>query len=523
MRRKWYLSFAIILLAVGYIFAMLHDVRWFLGLLIPLAIIAIYDYAQTQHSILRNFPILGHLRFILEFIRPEIRQYFIASDQDEKPFSREQRSIVYQRSKNEEDTLPFGTQGDLYKSGYTWLSHSIIPIHPKDIDPRIVIGGERCLQPYSSSRLNISAMSFGSLSPNALMALNLGAKIGDFAHNTGEGGISSYHLQGGDLIFQVGTGYFGCRDDKGNFDPQEFQIEALRPEVKMIELKLSQGAKPGHGGILPAAKVTKEIARVRKVKMGQDVLSPIAHSTFHTPIELLQFIDQMRTLSGGKPVGFKLSIGRRHEFLSICKAMLETNILPDFITVDGGEGGTGAAPFEYSNFIGAPLENALLFVHNSLVGVNLRDKIRIICSGKIITGFDMILHMALGADICHSARGMMMALGCVQSRQCNLNTCPTGIATQSKRLQWGLVVNEKKHRVANFHQNTIASFTEIVGAMGLSNPSQIKPFLVKRRVDDVTIKTLDEVFTYLEPGALLKDKVPVGFEKIWNTANAQQF
>lgn len=523
MRRKWYLSFAIVLIAIGYFFAMLQDLRWFFGLLMPLVLIAIYDYSQTKHSILRNFPILGHFRYIFEFIRPEIRQYFIASDQDEKPFSREQRSIVYQRSKNETDTLPFGTQKEVYDIGYTWLSHSICPKHKTDVEPRIIIGGERCQQHYSASRLNISAMSFGAISPNAIMALNLGAKIGQFAHNTGEGGISSYHLQGGDLIFQIGTGYFGCRDDKGHFDPEEFKIEATRPEVKMIELKLSQGAKPGHGGILPAAKVTPEIAKARKVKMGQDVLSPIAHSAFHTPIELVYFLDEMRKLSGGKPVGFKLCVGLRKEFLGIVKAMLETNILPDFITVDGGEGGTGAAPLEYSNYMGTPLESALHFVHNSLVGTYLRDKIRIICSGKIITGYDMVTHLALGADLCNSARGMMMALGCVQSRQCNLNTCPTGVATQSRRLQWGLVVDEKKVRVANFHHNTVDSFLEIVGAMGLSNPSEIRPSLIKRRVNEITVLTFDELFTYLKPGDLLSEYTPPHFEKIWKEADANKF
>jgi glutamate synthase domain-containing protein 2 len=523
MRRNWYIAFGIVLIGLASIFVMLHDIIWFYAFLVPLTIIAIYDLLQTQHSILRNFPILGHFRFILEFIRPEIQQYFIENDEEEKPFNRQNRSIVYQRAKNEIDTQPFGTILDPYLPGYTWAGHSIMPVHIKDIDPRIIIGGDRCTQPYSASRMNISAMSFGSLSPNAIMALNQGAKIGGFAHNTGEGGISSYHLQGGDLVFQVGTGYFGCRNDKGEFDPQEFQKEALRPEVKMIELKLSQGAKPGHGGILPAAKLTPEIARVRKVPLGHDVISPIKHSTFNTPIELLKFIDHLRSLSGGKPVGFKICIGRRREFAAICKAMLETHILPDFITVDGGEGGTGAAPLEFSNHLGEPLESALLYVHNTLVGTNLRDKIRIICSGKIITGFDMISHIALGADIFNLARGMMLSLGCIQSRQCNLNTCPTGVATQSRHLQWGLVVAEKKIRVANFHQNTINSFLEIVGAMGLKNPSEIKPDFIKRRINETTVKTFDEMFDYIEPGALLKQNLPKGFQKIWTLSSAEKF
>ena len=449
--------------------------------------------------------------------------YFFENDEDARPISREQRSMVYQRSKNENDTLPYGTLNEVYKPGYTWIAHSITPVHPNEVEDRILIGGKDCKQPYLASRLNISAMSFGALSPRAIEALNLGAKMGNFYHNTGEGGISSYHLQGGDLVFQVGTGYFGCRNSKGEFDPAEFQIEATRPEVKMIELKLSQGAKPGHGGILPAAKLTEEIAKVRKVPMGHDVLSPIAHSAFHTPIELLQFIQQMRDLSGGKPTGFKLCIGQRKQFLAICKAMLETSIYPDYIAIDGAEGGTGAAPREFSNYVGEPLESALLFVHNSLVGCNIRDKVHIVCSGKIISGFDMILHIALGADICNSARGMMISLGCVQARQCNLNTCPTGITTQSKRLQYGLVVDEKKIRVANFHKNTMHSFMEIVGAMGLHNPSEIKPYLLKRRISEIEIRPLNQVFNFIEQGSLLGNNLPEEFKEIWLRANSNEF
>lgn len=523
MRRKWYLGFGIILLLIPYFFLLFENIDWLLLLVYFLIGIAIYDLLQKKHSILRNFPVLGHIRFILEFLRPEIRQYFIENDEEERPISREHRSMIYQRSKNETDTLPYGTLKEVYNPGYTWIAHSIIPIPPGEVEDRILIGGKNCKHPYSASRLNISAMSFGSLSPNAITALNLGAKIGNFYHNTGEGGISSYHLQGGDIVFQIGTGYFGCRNEKGEFDPEEFKKEASRPEVKMIELKLSQGAKPGHGGILPAAKLTHEIAKVRKVPMGQDVLSPIAHSAFHTPIELMKFIQKMRILSNGKPIGFKICIGQRKQFLAICKAMLETNIFPDYITVDGGEGGTGAAPLEYSNHVGEPLESALLFVHNSLVGCNIRDQIKIICSGKIITGFDMILHIALGADVCNSARGMMISLGCVQSRQCNLNTCPTGVATQSKRLQYGLVVEDKKYRVANFHKNTMHSFMEIVGAMGLHNPSEIKPYFLKRRISETKIKPLNEVFNFIEQGSLLGSNLPDEFKEIWLRANPNEF
>ncbi len=450
MRRQWYLSFGVVSLALLLVLVMLHDARWFVAFLIPIIIIWVYDLLQKKHTILRNFPVLGHIRYMLEFLRPEIQQYFIANDEEERPFNREIRSIVYQRAKNIRDTVPFGTERDILEIGYTWVLHSLDPKRVSEVEPRISVGGPDCKKPYNASRLNISAMSFGALSANAIMALNKGAQLGGFAHNTGEGGLSPYHLQGGDVIFQLGTAYFGCRDDQGHFDESEFTIEANRDEVKMIEIKLSQGAKPSHGGILPAAKLTLEIATVRKVKMGHDVLSPPAHSAFNSPTGLLQFVKKLRDLSGGKPIGFKLCIGRKDEFLGICKAMLETHILPDFITVDGAEGGTGAAPLEFTNNVGEPLETGLVFVHNALVGINLRDKIRIICSGKVASGFDLVEKIALGADMCNSARAMMMAVGCVQSKQCNANTCPTGVATQNKRLQRGLVVDEKKNRAANF-------------------------------------------------------------------------
>ncbi|KGP62979.1 glutamate synthase, partial [Legionella norrlandica] len=411
MRRQWYIGFGVILLSIFAFFAMLQDIKWFVAFTIPLIILWIYDITQRKHTILRNFPVLGHVRYFLEFIRPEIQQYFIATDESELPFNRETRSMIYQRAKSVRDTIPFGTERDILSVGYTWALHSLSPKHSSEVEPRIDVGGSDCKKPYNASRLNISAMSFGSLSSNAIMALNKGAKIGGFYHNTGEGGLSPYHLQGGDLIFQIGTAYFGCRDEEGNFDEQEFTKEASRDEVKMIEIKLSQGAKPSHGGILPAAKLTEEIARVRKVPMGKDVLSPIAHTTFDNPVGLLYFVKKLRDLSGGKPVGFKLCLGRREEFFGICKAMLKTNILPDFITIDGAEGGTGAAPIEYTNFIGTPLESGLVFVHNALVGTGVRDKIRVICSGKVSNGFDLLTNIALGADICNSARAMMMAIG----------------------------------------------------------------------------------------------------------------
>ncbi|HVT62909.1 MAG TPA: FMN-binding glutamate synthase family protein, partial [Legionellaceae bacterium] len=487
------------------------------------AIIWVYDLIQKKHTILRNFPVLGHVRYLLEFIRPEIQQYFIASDESERPYNREVRSIIYQRAKNVRDTIPFGTSQDLLREGYMWVLHSLAPKPASAVEPRFLIGGPDCKQPYSASRLNVSGMSFGSLSPNAIMAINLGAKMAGFSQNTGEGGLSPYHLQGGDLIFQLGTAYFGCRDDFGNFDDDLFSKEAARDEIKMIEIKLSQGAKPSHGGILPAAKVTPEIAEIRKIKMGFDVLSPPAHSAFDSPKGLLFFIQKLRHLSGGKPIGFKLCIGRKEEFLGICKAMLETNILPDFITVDGAEGGTGAAPLEFVNHVGEPLTAGLIFVHNALTGVGLRDKICIICSGKIATGFDMVLRIAMGADICQNARAMMMAVGCVQAKQCNANTCPTGVATQNLRLQRGLVVDEKKVQVANYHRNTIHGFLEIVGAMGLTNPSELAPQFIMQRVSTDKSKSLDEIYEYLTPGQLLKENIPESYKKFWDLARSDQW
>lgn len=523
MRRQWYIGFGIILIVICFFLTMMHNTIWCILFLAPILVLGIYDVVQKQHSILRNFPVLGHFRFLMEFFRPEIQQYFIADDHEELPFNREIRTIIYERSKNVRDTIPFGTSRDINAVGYTWVLHSLAPKHVSEVEPRITVGGPDCRKPYCASRLNISAMSFGSLSPNAIMALNKGAALGNFAQNTGEGGLSPYHLQGGDLIFQIGTAYFGCRDDDGNFDPEEFRQEAARDAVKMIEIKLSQGAKPSHGGILPAAKVTAEIAKVRKIKIGGDVLSPPAHTAFNSPRTLLHFIKKLRDLSDGKPIGFKLCLGKRHEFLGICKAMLAENIYPDFITVDGAEGGTGAAPLEYANRVGEPSEAALVFVHNALVGINVRDKIRIICSGKVATGFDLVARIALGADMCSAARAMMFSVGCIQSKQCNANTCPTGVATQNVRLQRGLVVDEKKHRVVNFHNNTVRSFLEIVGAMGLCNPSDLSPEYLMRRVSPECVKPFSEIYEYLQPGQLLTDNIPESFKIHWQKAEIDRF
>lgn len=525
MRRQWYLGFGLILLFVLLLLIMIHHGAWMLIFLVPLLLLWVYDITQTKHAILRNFPVLGHIRFFLEFFRPEIQQYFIADDLSERPFDRETRTIIYQRSKNVRDTIPFGTERDIRAVGYEWILHSLRPVPIAHIEPRITVGGPFCTQPYSASRFNISAMSHGAISANAIMALNEGAKLGNFYHNTGEGGLSEYHLKpGGDITFQIGTAYFGCRDDHGNFDPEVFQQEAARPQVKMIELKLSQGAKPSHGGILPGAKVTAEIAKIRKLKVGVDALSPPAHTAFSTPEEMMFFIQKLRELANGKPVGFKLCLGRKTDFFAICKAMLSTKILPDFITVDGAEGGTGAAPLEYANHVGTPLDEGLNFVHNALTGIGVRDKVRIICSGKVATGFDILTKIALGADMCNAARSFMMSLGCIQSKQCHANTCPTGVATQDKRLMKGIVIKEKKDRVLNYHNLTMHAFLELISAMGISNPSDLQPIHVKRRVTPDLIKTYAEIYDYFEEGCLLKpETIPINYARYWLNASEKHF
>lgn len=498
---------------------------WVFVLALPIVLLGIYNALQNKHTILKNFPILGYGRYLLELVRPEIQQYFIEDNHDGRPISREHRSIVYQRAKKSLDSLPFGTQLDVYKTGYEWMSHSVQPLHlEKDKDFRIKVGGASTGQPYSASLLNISAMSYGSLSKTALEALNGGAKFGGFAHNTGEGGVSPYHYShGGDLIWQIGTGYFGCRFRDGTFCVDKFADEASRPEIKMIELKLSQGAKPGHGGILPSAKVTEEISKIRHVEMGQDVLSPPGHSAFSTPIELLEFIALLREKSGSKPVGFKLCIGKPHEFFAICKAMVRTKIYPDFIAVDGGEGGTGAAPLEFSNSLGAPLTDGLRLVHNSLIGFGLRDKMKIIASGHIYTGFHLIKRLALGADLCYSARGMMLALGCIQALRCNSNHCPTGVATQNKTLYNGLDVSDKRKRVASFHRETIESVTHMLSAMGLSHPDDLRPHHLMQRVSKYKTKNYGEIYQYLKGDEFLSGEVPEEYQQAFGLSSAESF
>lgn len=524
MRRLFYIGAVAGIVLVAALGAFWPKALWAYVLVMPLTFMGLQDALQTRRAVLRNFPLLGRFRYLFELIRPEINQYFIESNTDGTPFSRERRSVVYQRSKRELDTVPFGTQLDVYEPGYEWIEHSLKAKHHGERDPRIRIGEGRCSKPYDASIFNISAMSFGSLSEHAVLALNLGAKTGAFAHNTGEGGIAPCHrTHGGDLIWQIGTGYFGARGADGNFDGGAFAERATLDQVRMIELKLSQGAKPGHGGILPAAKLTPEIAEIRGVPLGEDVLSPPSHRAFDSPRGLLEFIARLRELSGGKPIGFKLCLGQPAEFLGICKAMLETEIYPDFISVDGGEGGTGAAPLEFSNAVGAPLQEGLSYVHSALVGVNLRENLKIMCTGKVITGFDMAKRLALGADLCGSARGMMLALGCIQARRCNSNDCPVGVATQNPELVHGLDVEDKARRVANFHAETVESLIELTGAAGLDRPHQITADMIRRRINEVEVRRYSDLYRPLEAGALLERRPPPGFRRDWERASADAF
>ena len=497
--------------------------------------LGVHDLRQTRHAILRNYPILGHLRFALEFIRPEIRQYFIESDTEAQPFSRAQRSVVYQRAKGEPDNRPFGTQLDVGAEGYEWINHSLQPTKLDSHDFRIWIGGQPgqpnpgvspCTQPYHASVFNISAMSFGALSGNAVLALNQGAKLGGFAHDTGEGSISQYHrVHGGDLIWELGSGYFGCRHDDGSFNPERFTEQARDPQVKMIEIKLSQGAKPGHGGVLPAAKVTPEIAEARGVPVGQDCISPSAHSAFSTPVELLQFVVRLREMSGGKPTGFKLCIGHPWEWFAIAKAMLETDITPDFIVVDGAEGGTGAAPVEFVDHVGVPLQEGLRMVHNTLRGIGLRDRVRLGCAGKVISAFDMARMLALGADWCNSARGYMMAVGCLQAQTCHTGRCPTGVTTQDPLRQRALVPAEKAPRVAQFHKHTLHALQELLQAAGLRSTEELNTHHIVRRIDDAEVRLLSTLMPLMPEGALLHnaDHLPTVYRLFWPLADPNSF
>jgi len=512
-------------LAIGIAAIWWPAVLWLFVPVGPVILLGLRDVTQRKHALMRIYPVIGHGRYLMEFVRPEIQQYFVESNINGRPFSREFRSIIYQRAKGDLDTRAFGTQRDVNRVGYEWMHHSLAPLPVAEVEPRVKVGGADCRQPYEASHLNISAMSFGSLSRNAILALNEGARIGGFSHNTGEGGLSRYHLQpGGDIVWQIGTGYFGCRDRDGHFDPQQFEERSQQAAVKMIEIKLSQGAKPAHGGILPKEKVTPEIAEIRGVPLGHDVISPPAHSAFSGPLGLLEFVARLREMSGGKPVGFKLCIGFRAEFLAICKAMLQTNILPDFITVDGAEGGTGAAPLELTNSVGMPMRDGLRFVHNSLRGTGLRNRIRIIAAGKIVTAFHMFRTMALGADLCNAARPMMLALGCIQARRCNTNTCPVGIATQDPARYQGVNVQDKAHRVAEYHRATIRAFLELLAGSGLRNAAEIDEHQVLRRIDPFTIKHFDEIYPELGEGVLLDEaSVPDWWRSYWNEASTDQW
>lgn len=500
MRRAFIIISLLILVLFG-VLGYVHAIGWWITLacLSPLYIIGYVDLLQRNHTIRRNFPLIGNLRYIFEDIRPEIYQYFIESDTDGTPFNRKQRSIVYQRAKQELQTVPFGSQYDDERIGHEWIDHSMYPTDWEDNNPRITVGGPECQKPYDASILNISAMSFGSLGKNAITALSKGSNIGGFAHNTGEGGISPYHLEGGgDLIWQIGTGYFGCRTIAGDFDAESFQKNAERETVRMIEIKISQGAKPAHGGVLPAEKNDEEIAEARGVKPFQKVVSPPSHSMFEDAHGLLDFIAHLRELSGGKPVGFKLCMGEREEFLQICRAMEEKKIHPDFITIDDSNGGTGAAPMEFSDSIGMPLKNGLSFAHDALKSNGCRERIRLFASGRVINGFDMIKTMALGADACYSARGMMFALGCIQALRCNQNNCPTGVATHDPQLQNGLEVKDKKQRVAHFHNETVHSAVEILQACGKKSFNELKREDIKRRGDNNRILNYEELYPYEE-------------------------
>jgi glutamate synthase domain-containing protein 2 len=489
--------------------------------------VGVYDMVQTRRSILRNYPIIGHMRFMLEFVRPEIRQYFIESDNEATPFSRSQRSLVYQRAKGQPDKRPFGTQLDVHAEGYEWMNHSVAPTHLASHDFRITIG-EHTTHPYEASVFNISAMSFGALSANAILALNAGAKRGGFAHDTGEGSISVHHrVHGGDLIWEIGSGYFGCRNDDGTFNAERFTANACDPQVKMIEIKLSQGAKPGHGGMLPGPKVTPEISQARGVPVGVDCISPAAHSAFSTPVELMEFVAKLRELSGGKPTGFKLCIGHPWEWFAIVKAMLQTGITPDFIVVDGAEGGTGAAPLEFTDHVGSPLQEGLLLVHNTLRGAGLRKRIKVGCAGKVVSAFDITRLMALGADWCNSARGFMFALGCIQAQHCHTGHCPTGVTTQDPVRQQSLVVPDKADRVYNFHQETLHALKELIQAAGLKHTSDITAHHIVRRSTDHKVKSLAQlILTQLPEGALLQTEInslPLIYRHSWPRARAESF
>jgi len=504
--------------------AVIGSAGWWvlLGLIVLLALVGVYDLLQKKHSILRNYPVLGHMRFLLEAIRPELQQYFIERNYDGRPFDRNTRSSIYQRAKGLKEEQPFGTERDVDEPGYEYLVHSTKPVDVPEAEPRVSIGGPHCTQPYSMALMNVSAMSFGALSANAIMALNSGARLGGFAHDTGEGGLSKYHRQGGDLVWEIGSGYFGARTEDGDFDPARFRDTSADDQVKMVSLKLSQGAKPGIGGVLPGAKVTREIAEARGVPAGEKCVSPSYHRVFSTPRELVLFVARMRELAGGKPAGFKLCVGSRIDFLAICKAMLAEGETPDFVVVDGGEGGTGAAPLEYEDHIGTPLTEGLMTVHNALVGVGLRDRVRIGASGKVATGIDVVKRMVQGADYTNSARAMMMAVGCIQAQTCHTNTCPVGVATQDPKRMRALDVGDKTQRVVHYQRQTVAQAQQVLASMGLTGADQLRPSMLRRRVDHERVLSYADMFDHLAPGELLHS-APAGWRPDWELADPDTF
>ena len=520
------LVFAIVLTGIA-LLRWQEDTAWRIAAAVfgALTVFGLVDLVQKRSTLRRNYPLLAHIRFFFEYVRPMLRQYIVESDNEEVPFSTVQRAVVKQRAKNALDVRPFGTELDVYAERYEWVNHSMAPTKIASHDFRITIGGEKCTQPYSASVFNISAMSFGAISPNAIRALNEGARRGGFYHDTGEGSLSPYHREnGGDIVWELGSGYFGACERAGIFSEARFAEKATLAQVKMIELKLSQGAKPGHGGVLPAPKVTAEIAATRGVAMGEDCISPARHSTFDTPEGLLHFIARLRELSGGKPTGFKMALGHPWEWFGVAKAMRTTGILPDFIVVDGGEGGTGAAPLEFTDHVGVPLREALMIVHNTLVGLDLRDRIRIGAAGKVITAIDVARTLALGADWCNAARGFMFALGCIQSQSCHTDLCPTGVATQDPKRWRQLDVPDKASRVRNFHDNTLIALKELLQAAGLTHPSELGPEHLIRRVSSTEVRSLATLYKFVKPGELIDG---VGehavFQRFWKDARPDTF
>ncbi|MEA2393642.1 MAG: hypothetical protein QOJ82_1533 [Solirubrobacteraceae bacterium] len=500
-------------------------VAWIVVAVVLLVLVAVgvHDLVQRHHSILRNYPLVGHMRFALEAIRPELQQYFIERNYDGRPFDRDTRTAIYERAKGVKDEQAFGTERDVYELGYEWLLHSTAPLDPSKEPPRVRLGGPDCARPYDMALLNVSAMSFGALSAAALRALNQGAASGGFAHDTGEGGLTRYHLDGGgDIVWEIGSGYFGARTSDGGFDADEFRDKAAHEHVRCVSLKLSQGAKPGIGGVLPGVKVTAEIAKARDVPQGQTCVSPPAHKVFSTPRELVLFIARMRELAGGKPTGFKLCVGLRHELLAVCKAMVAEGVTPDFIVVDGAEGGTGAAPMEYEDHVGTPLTEGLIMVHNALIGTGLRDRVRIGASGKVATGSDIVKRLAQGADYTNAARAMMMAVGCIQSQRCHTNTCPVGVATQDPKRQRALDVPDKTERVRRYQAATVTEAMRLMASMGVRDPGEVTPHMLMRRVDEATSRSYAEIYEWLRPGELLADP-PEAWAADWARADPDSF